>query len=561
MRSRSVTSAGEVHTVLDWLSKAWFSPMKQFSRQNALRILLAWAMWIASMGWLAAGETFAAASSSCPFCSAVAATFTENIEANQVVVFARLVQPAPEIEDDEMFLPKAEFEISTIHKGKEFVDVGQRFKALLVGKYDVGQMFLVMGVDPPDIVWSTPLKANQNLMDYIDKLDEIPREGADRLAFFLPYLEHEDAILTYDAYDEFARCKYSDLHDLKDRLDPAALMKWIADPDVPINRRRLYFTMLGVCGRPEDAEELERLIRSGDREKQAGLDALVASYLTLVGDRGMDVVDECFLKSPDADDLQLLSVKAALTFHASEAKILSRDRVIQSLRTFLDRPAIADAVLPDLSRLEDWGAAERVAKLFDELETNFQKVMVVQFLQTCPRPEAKTFLQEIEQKAPDVIKKAKFLNDFDLGDGGQTEATPPEKTAPTSTPNPFDDEDAEQPSDTTVIVTHKPAAFADISVPTTEAERSVAKSTEEQQTFTVNRAEPTAPANVEKKEGEPPVAGPDTAASAAKLNRKSAPAASFRLGVVVITLPMIVSFGVFLLIWSVISGWFERLIF
>ncbi len=535
--------------------------MKQFSRHDASRILLAWAIWIASLGWLAAGETHAGASSNCPFCSAVAATFTENIEASQVVVFARLVQPAPEIEVDEMFLPKAEFEISTIHKGKEFVDIGQRFKALLVGKYDVGQMFLVMGVDPPEIAWSTPLKANQNLMDYIDKLDEIPREGADRLAFFLPYLEHEDAILTYDAYDEFARCKYSDLHDLRDRLDPAVLMKWIADPDVPINRRRLYFTMLGVCGRPEDAEELERLIRSGDREKQAGLDALVASYLTLVGDRGLDVVDECFLKSADADDLQLLSVKAALTFHASEAKILSRERVIQSLRTFLERPAIADAVLPDLSRLEDWDAAERVAKLFDELETNFQKVMVVQFLQTCPRPEAKTFLQQIEQKAPDVIKKAKFLNDFDLGDGGQTEATPPEKTAPESTPTPFEDEDAEQPSDTTVIVTHKPSAFADISVPDTEAERSVSQPAEEQQTFTVSRAEPTAPPNVVKNEGEPPVVRPENATPASDLNRKSAPAANFRLGVVVITLPMIVSFGVFLLIWSVISGWFERLIF
>ena len=36
------------------------------------------------------------------------------------------------------------------------------------------------------------------------------QSGADRLAFFQEYLEHEDPLLAQDAYDEFARAPYAD---------------------------------------------------------------------------------------------------------------------------------------------------------------------------------------------------------------------------------------------------------------------------------------------------------------------------------------------------------------
>lgn len=529
------------------------------NRRFSILMFLLFALFAGQAGGFSFAErdTHACSMMACPFCSAVAATFTENIETNQIVVFAKLVKPAPEIEDDDIFLPKAELEIVTIQKGQEFVEVGMRFKALLVGKYDVGQLFLVMGVDPPDTVWSTPLRANQNLVDYIGKLEKLPREGAERLAFFLPYLEHEDDVLTYDAYDEFARCKYEDLIELKDRIDRKTLMEWIANPDVPINRRRLYFTMLGVCGTAEDAQELERLIRSGDREQQAGLDALVASYLTLVGNPGMDVIDECLLLPEESDDLQLLSVKAALTFHAMDVKVLSKDRVIKSLRMFLERPAIADAVLPDLSRLEDWGAADRVARLFDDLDTNFQKVMVVQFLQACPTPEAKKHLSEIEERAPEVIKRAKFLSDFDFGDSEEESPSKPKlPSEPDSAVLGSLNQDSEQ------VTALKTPVFSDIagSGPSTQADPPA--DAEETQTFTVLAGEPSPVENVEIPVGRPVTSTDDPSPPVTVRDESDAPAAgSFRLGVVVLTLPMIVSIGVFLLIWSVISGWFERLIF
>ena len=510
-------------------------------------------------GHVATGTVPVSVSAACPFCSAVNATFSENINTNQIVVFAKLTKQPPEVREEDIALPKAEFEVVTIHKGQEFVAEGMRFKALLVGKYELGQKFLVLGLDPPAIIWSTPLKANENLISYIDSLKTLPPDGADRLTFFQKYLEHEDPILTYDAYDEFARAKYTDLIALKDRMDRGTLMKWIGDMEIPINRRRLYFTMLGICGNADDALKLEELIRSGDRERQSGLDALTASYLMLTGDKGLDVIDKFLLADPKADDLQLLSVKAALTFHAMETKVISKDRILQTLRKFLDRPAIADAVLPDLSRMEDWTVLDRVVKLYGELESNFQKVIIIQYLQACPLAEAKAHLEEIKKKDPDTVRRASFMSDFDFNE-------PKEKEKSNSNGDKENKGGAAESGGVSIEVAAVNKIVAQ-KVPVNDA--AVANDAAEIRgitdaqatTFTSAPAEPFSPRGVTKDVPAVAAIGRNDRSVLETIPAGEPKKGSFRLGVVVLTLPMIVSFGVFLLIWSVISGWFERLIF
>ncbi|MEQ1906036.1 MAG: hypothetical protein ABL888_17750 [Pirellulaceae bacterium] len=532
-------------------------------------ILLTISLLISSCwGYVAAG-TVPMSVCACPFCSAVNATFSENIKSNQIVVFAKLTKQPPEIEEDDVALPKAEFEVVTIHKGQEFVTEGMRFKALLVGKYDLGQDFLVMGLDPPAIIWSTPLKANEKLISYIQALKTLPEEGADRLAFFQKYLEHEDPILTYDAYDEFARAKYSDLIALKDRMDRATLIKWISDMEIPVNRRRLYFTMLGVCGNADDALKLEELIRSGDRERQSGLDALTAAYLTLTGDKGMDVIDEHLLSDPKADDLQLLSVKAALTFHAmdKDANVISKDRILKSLRKFLDRPAIADAVLPDLSRMKDWSVLDRVVKLYGELESNFQKVIIIQYLQACPLAEAKAHLEEIKKKDPDTVRRAAFMSDFDFNETDEENKDETDKPkSDDGKGGAADSDDASDKVDGVDKVVVQKVPVEDLVAPNTSSKRlnetaEVNASQPEEGTFTSAPSEPFTPAGVSNDVAEVAQVDRENRSALESVPTQEPQKGSFRLGVVVLTLPMIVSFGVFLLIWSVISGWFERLIF
>ena len=149
---------------------------------------------------------------------------------------------------------------------------------------------------------------------------DLPKEGPDRLAFFQDYLEDKDEMLARDAYDEFAKAPYSGRVGLKDRMKHDKLVEWCKSTQIPVSRRRLYMTMLGVCGTPDDLPMLEEMIKSKDRQTKGALDALVAAYLTLKGPDGMPLVEELFLKNKDAEYTDTYATIMALRFHRHRGK-------------------------------------------------------------------------------------------------------------------------------------------------------------------------------------------------------------------------------------------------
>ncbi len=118
---------------------------------------------------------------SCPFCSAIALTFSEQLESNDVVVVAKLLEIPPPSDDPDADFPKAEFEIMQVLKGDKLVGPEMKFRTQLVGSYPVGQKFLVMGVDPPRIAWSTPMKASDLVFQYLNDIQTLPATGPKRL--------------------------------------------------------------------------------------------------------------------------------------------------------------------------------------------------------------------------------------------------------------------------------------------------------------------------------------------------------------------------------------------
>lgn len=363
----------------------------------------------------------AAASAFCPFCSAVNMTFAEQMKTNDVVVIARLLEapkPVTNVDDE---LPKAQLEVIRVFKGERFIQSGTRFEALLVGAYPADQEFLVMGVDPPFLVWSTPMKSTPRLVEYLEAIQELPDKGPDRLVFFQEYFEDAESALAFDAYDEFATSTYEDLIAMKDRMDRPKLLKYIQDPEVPTNRRRLYFTMLGVCGQPDDIEVLEQLITSEDRNQRAGLDALVACYLSLKGADGLPLIEKEFLSNEEVDFVDTLAAVSSIRFHGTEATIIPRERLVASIRLILERPKLADMVIPDLARWEDWSVMDRLVTMFKEAEpqNNWLRVPIIQYLMACPLPAAKERLEELRQIDPEAVRRASFFSDFGFGDGSE----------------------------------------------------------------------------------------------------------------------------------------------
>ena len=331
--------------------------------------------------------------------------------AKDVVVSATLLE-APELpEDPDADLPRATFEITKVLKGDDVLEKGMEFQALLVGRYPKGKQFLVMGIDPPQIAWTTPIKASPVLLKYLEDIQKLPESGADRLDFFQNYFEHEESSIAFDAYDEFAKAPYSDLIDLKDRMDREQLLAWITDKDTSINRRRLYLTMLGVCGTAEDGDVLEKMISDGGDSNLRGLDALVACYLCIRGDAGVDLIEAKFLTNEQSDFTTTMGAISALRFHGTEAEIVSRKRIISAVRTLLDRPKMADLIISDLARWEDWEATDQLVRMFKESkkENRWLRVPIVAFLMASPEPRAKEYLVELKEIDPGSIERAQLF--------------------------------------------------------------------------------------------------------------------------------------------------------
>jgi hypothetical protein len=391
----------------------------------------------------------------CPFCSVETQTLSEESASADAVVLAKLVEEAaPAADTADPNTGTAKFEVIEVLRGQDAVAGAKQIDVVYFGETDKERVFLIMGLGAEKPDWTTPLPLSTEAVDYVRKLSGLPASGAERLAFFQEFLEHDDPLLAQDAYDEFARAPYEDVQALAPRMHHDRLVKWISDLEISPSRRRLYLTMLGVCGGKDDLPLLESMIVSDfdamegplmqivhygmamggpiglpawvdiveqrERQKKLGLDALVACYLTLRGPDGLDLIDERFLKNSAAEYTYIYSTIMALRFHGDlETGVLPRERLLKSMRLLLDNADFADQVILDLSRWEDWSVLDRLVEMFKTSDdTSYVRQPVVTYLTVASEqpsdvgPRAKAALEELEQLAPETVKQARSLMMF-----------------------------------------------------------------------------------------------------------------------------------------------------
>lgn len=368
-----------------------------------------WIIATASLTFLApTSSILATGAMECPFCGTAKQTMRQDIESMDVIAIGELVAGPTSAKEIDGF---ANFQIKSIVKGQDVVSLGQTVEIIYFGPAKSERKFLLMGTDPTQITWSSPMALSADGVNYIDKLTSIPEDPVERLKFYQGYLEHEDSLLARDAYDEFAVAPYEDVKSLKPHMEREKLVKWVQDPNVSPERKRLYFTLLGICGLKEDAKMVEKLITDDSVESKAGMDATIACYLTLSGDEGLPLIEERFLKNKKSQYPATYAAVSALRFHATEGGVLTRDKVLHALHTVLDRPVVADLVIPDLARLKDWSQIDKMVELFktaDE-DSSWVRVPIVNYLRTCPLPSAAEKIIELEAIDPKTVQRAKTL--------------------------------------------------------------------------------------------------------------------------------------------------------
>jgi hypothetical protein len=413
---------------------------------------------------LVAGVTHAWEADACPFCDVTQQTLSEEINSSDATVIATLEQSAssatdvdesdPFEADDAGAYSGAKFKIVEVLRG-DGLKPGDVIEAIHFGEEGPDKKFVINGTMRDQLDWGSPLLLSDKGVEYVKQLPHLPTSGPERLQFFMNYLENPDPLLAQDCYDEFARAPYDDLIAIKDSLDRAQLVDWIMDSQVGPTRRRLYLTMLGLCGTDEDVALLEsllkydydamkpgvaamlgvmgmggstigaplvdELVQADVRAKQQCLDALIAAYLKLKGSEGLQLVEERFINRPNTDYTQLYSVIMALRFHGEESAEIPRERLIETMRLLVDNKDVVDQVIPDLTRWEDWEVMDKLVEKFKAAdEDSWVRQPVVSYLLiAADQPgevgeKANAAIAEIEATDPELVKRSRSYLSFGL---------------------------------------------------------------------------------------------------------------------------------------------------
>ena len=292
--------------------------------------------------------------------------------------------------------PVSSYRVTVVLKGD--ANQGESIDVPLDVRSPLGSVHLFFGDTTTD-VWQNPRGVSREARSFLELASKLPAiddessldDRTQRLAFMLPYLISKDGQIANSVYGEFAAAPDAAVKQLRPILNHRKLKAWIELEPVSRKHRRLMYVLLGVCGTEEDTEFVKAAL--DDRmqsEEFFELDAIIATYLTLSGDEGLDEIDRRLLKPTEVSQEARRATAIALRFHVDNGTVIKKERLIASCRLLLTDPNSADYVIADLVRWKDWDSLDAVLKLRSQAEENrWLEQPIREYLQACPLPAAR----------------------------------------------------------------------------------------------------------------------------------------------------------------------------
>lgn len=358
----------------------------------------------------------------CPFCRAPTRTLSEQTEEADVVLAARWL--STQGRNDAQSRGSTTFEVMDAIRGDSHFKLRQRITLDGYRQGREGDLFLLFGSKERQIAWTDPLPTTRDAINYVHHIPrgEVPAET--RLLFFFKYLDSPDKTVAEDAHSEFAIADYSDVLKIRTHLSRERLRAWLTDPKTEPERIGFYGMLLGLCGTPDDAKFLEKIIiRNEGDELRVGIDGLMGGYLLLTGDAGVDFLERTKLKPPDCPFTETFAAIQALRFAWTYAEdVVSRGRLKTAMRSALHREDMADLIIADLSRWKDWESLPLIVSLYDNdrFKQTAVKRTIIRFVNACscdvpkspaaPVPPhvtvARQTLEELRKRDPRLVADA-----------------------------------------------------------------------------------------------------------------------------------------------------------
>lgn len=355
----------------------------------------------------------------CPFCNASGTTLSQDAISASLILYgttknARLDpkepgQGATDLEID-VVVKAHEFlgdkKVITLPKYIPQIDPKQPMKYLVFCDIFKGQLDPYRGM---------PFKADSRIAPYLKgALAVRDKDVATRLDYFFDFLDDADPEIANDAYSEFGSADYKDFRAAASHYSADRVKKWLADAGTPASRLGLYGSMLGHCGKAEDAAVLKELLDDPKRKYVGGIDGVMAGYTMLNPKDGWARIADT-LGDPKREFLvRYAALRAARFLWEFRPDLVDREVLASSLAKSVEQADIADLAIEDLRKWSYWTAADQILAALKRPDHDAPIIRraTLRYLLSCPPdkcPAAAAFIAEQRAKNPKYVEEIESL--------------------------------------------------------------------------------------------------------------------------------------------------------
>ncbi len=348
-----------------------------------------------------------AAAVACPFCNAVTPTFAERRESATVCALAEAIDQHEEL---------WRFKVHRVHQGEGEFQRDAVIECKPDAAMQVGDLALLLGWSvgqddaTPEWRWEAT-KIDIVSYAYFAATPDMRKPAAERLAYFVPFLESREADISADAFAELGRAPLEAVESVADGTVVQRLRTWILSDECPNERRGAYGLMLGLAKSAEDraanATVLRTAIEQEREDFRAGFDGLLAGYLLLEPVEALRLIDERFIPNADARPGDTRHALNALRFCVEYARGPKKNQILEVMRHGLSLSAFAADIVTDLARWQDWTPVDEIAALFEspgkEKDAPLQRA-VIGYLKACPTTAARDHLERLRANDPEGVR-------------------------------------------------------------------------------------------------------------------------------------------------------------
>jgi len=243
------------------------------------------------------------------------------------------------------------------------------------------------------------------------------KDRTEQLQFFFQYLDHQDPMVSEDAFLEFARLSDVEVGKIAQHLPAPRLRALLQDPKTPPERLGLVAFLLGASGNDKDAAALLRNMLGQPTERTtSALDGLLSGYIHLQPREGWDLAAKMLADAKRPTNQRLAVVRTLRFYHAWKPAECQKE-ILHCLAVMIGDGEIADFAIDDLRQWKTWDLTQQVLAQYGKPshDSPLARRGIIRYALCCPQPAARQFVAALRQRDPDLVRELEESLEFENG--------------------------------------------------------------------------------------------------------------------------------------------------